>query len=111
MKKFIVNFKESIAFDIYSSIMVIVKSRFYERSTEMKWEKTYPTGYLHDGRIKYVHGEFSIMKTNDKNWETGRPMSDAYQVWLIRKNGEKLAYGYTLKEAKEIAEDYITYGK
>lgn len=68
----------------------------------MKWTKTYPTDYWRDGRIKYVCGEYSIMRSNFKNGWTGKPMSE--QVWYIYKNGEKVDYGITLKEAKSIAE-------
>lgn len=73
----------------------------------MKWEKTYPSGWAMDGRIKYVCGEYSIMKTNSRNIFTGKPMSDANQVWRIRKNGEKVGHGYTLKEAKALAEEMM----
>lgn len=70
----------------------------------MKWERTYPDSYKYDGRIKYVCGEYSIMKTNCKNMFTGKVMSDANQTWNIYKNGTEVGYGYTLKEAKQIAE-------
>jgi len=68
----------------------------------MKWEKTYPSNYLYDGRIKYTCGEFSIMKTNFKNMFSGKAMSEQY--WEIYKDGEKIDFGFTLKEAKQIAE-------
>lgn len=69
---------------------------------DAKWTKEYPSNYKFDGRIKYVCGDFSIMRGNDKNIFTGKPMVE--QVWHIRKNGQKVGYGTTLKEAKAEAE-------
>lgn len=71
----------------------------------MKWEKVYPTNYKYDGRIQYICGNYSIMKGNSKNIWTGKPMSD--QVWHIKKDGEKVGYGHTLKEAKANAEEMM----
>ena len=68
----------------------------------MNWTKTYPDSYKYDGRIKYVCGEYSIMRGNEKNIWTGKPMSE--QVWNIKKNGQEVGWGFTLKEAKAEAE-------
>ena len=68
----------------------------------MKWERTYPPNYPYDGRIKYVCGEYSIMKSNYTNWFTGMPVKE--QVWQIFKLGEKVASKSTLKDAKAIVE-------
>ncbi len=46
------------------------------------------------------------MRGNSKNIWTGKPMSE--QVWNISKNGKKVGYGLTLKEAKADAEEMMT---
>lgn len=75
MKKFIVNFKESIAFDIYSSIMVIVKSRFdmkgvYEMTT---WYGSLQNRLMEnaqfDGIIEVGTGITEIMYSDRRPYE------------------------------------------
>lgn len=67
----------------------------------MKWSKEY-FGDASNPRIAYVSGEFRIVRTQSKNIWTGRVMSE--QVWNIFKNGEKIDYAFTLKQAKAIVE-------
>lgn len=67
----------------------------------MKWQKKY-FGDASNPRIAYESGEFRIVRTQSRNMFTGRVMSE--QVWHIFKNGEKIDYAFTLKEAKAIAE-------
>lgn len=71
----------------------------------MKWTKRY-LGYEWNPRIAYECGEYRIMKTRSKNIWTGKPMSDAYQVWNIYKNGEKTDFCLTLREAKAKVETW-----
>ena len=67
----------------------------------MKWSKTY-FGDSSNPRIAYVSGEYRIFRSQSRNIWTGRVMSE--QVWYIFKNGEKVDYAFTLKEAKQMAE-------
>lgn len=64
---------------------------------------TWSKQYLTDGRIKYTRGEYTIMQGNAKNIFTGRVMSS--QGWRIYKNGAKIDFARTLKEAKAIAQE------
>lgn len=74
---------------------------------KLKWEKRYPSNYVYDGRIEYVCGEYSIMKTNSLNMWTGRPMSE--QMWRIYHNGIPYKYDeITLKEAKQTVEKLMS---
>jgi len=68
----------------------------------MKFEKQY-FGDRSNPRIAYVNGEYRIVKSQNKNIWTGRTMSE--QVWNIFKNGEKVDFALTLKEAKAIVEN------
>lgn len=65
----------------------------------MKWSKEY-FGSMSNPRIAYVSGEYRICRTQSKNMWTGRVMSE--QVWNIYKDGEKIDWALTLKEAKAL---------
>ena len=67
----------------------------------MKWNKEY-FGNISNQRIAYVYGNYRIVRSQSKNIWTGRVMSE--QVWNIFKDGEKIDYAFTLKEAKQIVE-------
>lgn len=63
----------------------------------MKWEKQY-FGYTSNKRIAYVSGNYRIVRTQSKNIWTGKVMSE--QEWEIFRDGKKLGFELTLKEAK-----------
>jgi hypothetical protein len=65
----------------------------------MKWSKEY-FGSMSNPRIAYTSGEYRICRTQSKNIWTGRVMSE--QVWNIYKDGEKIDWAPTLKEAKAL---------
>ena len=70
----------------------------------MKWNKEY-FGDASNPRIAYTSGEFRIVRSQSRNIFTGRVMIE--QVWHIFRNGEKIDFGLTLKEAKAIVERSI----
>jgi hypothetical protein len=68
----------------------------------MKWKREY---FGRDQRIAYVSGEYRIIQTQDANMFTKRPMGHQNQRWEIFKNGEKIDWMLTLKDAKAYVEN------
>ena len=68
----------------------------------MKWNRRYyDTTY---GYCEYACGEYTIRRTQDRNIFTSKPMGAANQQWQIFKNGTKIGWEFTLREAKERVE-------
>ena len=67
----------------------------------MKWRRQYYD--TTHGYCEYVCGEYTIRRTQDRNIFTSKPMCAANQQWQIFKNGTKLGWEFTLKEAKTTA--------
>lgn len=63
----------------------------------MKWEKEY-FGDSSNRRIAYVAENYRIFRTQSRNIWTGKVMSE--QVWDIFRDGKKIGFELTLKEAK-----------
>ena len=69
----------------------------------VKFEKVVTNNYK--GWFDYVCGNVIIRKTHDTNIFTGKEMRE--QVWNIFVDGQNVDFALTLKEAKEIAKNYI----
>lgn len=65
----------------------------------MKWTREYDR---YGNVVRYISGRYTIRRQNSTNIFTGKPMAEQY--WDILRDGIKIDFAITLKEAKARAE-------